>query len=352
MSLIRLLLEPHDLNSRNCLNPTSSATNSTAAVNSGRQFSYRALVIECSGPSLRERHVAPPGENEVVVRVESLGLCRTDLRVYRAEVPFAFPLIPGHEFAGVVEKAGVGVTHVSCGDRVAINPVLSCGDCHFCEEHQCQESRFLGLDLDGACAEFCKVPGSAVYKVPDDMPFEVAAFAEPVAASLAVLNAEIKPDQRGILLGDNRIAVLTQRILQAHDFSNVQMVSANQLSSVPQHVFDFAIETFANTETIQGLVRSVRPGGLVVLKSRQQVPIELNLVELLPKNIRFQCVNYGSFEAAIDLLSTGALDVSDLIGTAFGLGEYAQAFQSAFEDESSKVFIRPQVDKLVHRGGR
>lgn len=345
-----LLSEAHDLNSRICLDRDSGATRSQPSVVPESQLSYRTVVVERSGPKIVERSLEGLDESDVLIRVESLGLCRTDLRVYQGDIPAAFPLIPGHEFSGVVEQTGASVEHLSSGDRVAVNPVLACGNCVFCEEQQCPETKFLGLDMDGACAEYCKLPSSAVYPIPDTMPFEVAAFAEPVAASLAVLNADIEPTQRGVLLGDNRIATLTRRILRAHHFEQVQQVSAEQLSMLPRHSFDFAIETLATTETIQELVRSVRPSGLVVLKSRQQVPIELNLAALLPKNIRFQCVNYGSFQAAIDLLATAAVDVTDLIGPAFGFSQYVEAFESAINDESSKVFIRPQVDTLDNDG--
>ncbi|MEM7477437.1 MAG: alcohol dehydrogenase catalytic domain-containing protein [Planctomycetota bacterium] len=335
------------------MNSQSSLSSRATEVYLEEKFQIqRAVVVQASGPALQERAVESVHKKEVLIRVEALGLCRTDLRVYDGKIPVAIPLVPGHEFAGVVECVGADVTHVVCGDRVAINPVLACGDCPFCDDQLCQQTQFLGLDVNGACAEICKVPSSAVYKISKDLPFEVAAFAEPVAASLAVLNADIKRDQRGLLLGDNRIAVLTQRILQAFDFSNVAMASPEDLSSLEPHCFDYAIETLATTQTIRGLVRSVKPGGLVILKSRQQVPIELTLAELLPKNIKFQCVNYGRFDKALDLLTTGEVEVRDLVGPAFGLSDFEEAFEYASENESSKTFIRPQLASISANGNR
>ena len=313
------------------------------AIDGERQFSGLAVVVETGGPVLQMRSMGPPRLNDVVVQVEALGLCRTDLRVFAGQIPVSTPLVPGHEFAGVIANVGKGVKTASLGDRVVVNPVLACGRCEFCDQSPtlCQQTQFLGVDLDGACAEFMTVPASAVFRIPDSLAFNVAAFAEPVAASLAVLNASLQPQQRGVVLGSNRIATLTRRILQAHGFEDVVECSEQDVSVLTANSFDFAIETFATSETIRHLIRSLRPRGTLVLKSRLRTPIELTIAELLPKQLRIECVNYGAFPEAIDLLSSGKVNVNDLIGPEFALADFDRAFAHAMQDESVKTFIAP-----------
>lgn len=324
---------------------SKSVKESHVAKNTETQFCGTAVVIRPGGPTFETRDVKTPAADEVVIGVKSLGLCRTDLRVFNGQLAVPRPLVPGHEFSGVVARVGRNVNSVGVGDRVAVNPVLACRSCEFCNEspQDCQHTQFLGVDLDGACAEFATVPQSATFRIPDTLGFDTAAFAEPVAASLAVLNADIKPNQQGVLLGSNRIAVLTRRILEAHGFLNVTCCGENDSSRLPANTFDFAIETLATTATVNTLIRSLRPRGTLILKSRQPTPVQLTISDLLPKQLRIECVNYGSFHKAIDLLNSGTVNVQDLVGPSFAIADFQQAFVNAAQDEYVKTFIKPNA---------
>jgi len=95
-----------------------------------------------------ERELPALREGEILMRVEACGVCGTDLHIYEGEFPAQFPVIPGHEFAGVIEETGPGVEHVRPGDRVAINPNIPCGVCRPCERalvHLCRQLRTIAL---------------------------------------------------------------------------------------------------------------------------------------------------------------------------------------------------------------
>src|SRR4051812_41399185 len=146
-----------------------------------------ALVKEARSLSLRRVPRPSPRADEVVVRVASAGLCRTDLYVAEGKLPSANPVILGHEFSGVVDALGSGVTAVTPGQRVAVMPILSCGGCSYCQrglERVCQQRAMLGVDRDGAFAEFVAVPARFVYPIPSGISFQTAAYAEPVTAAL------------------------------------------------------------------------------------------------------------------------------------------------------------------------
>src|SRR5581483_4568239 len=133
-------------------------------------------------------------------------------------------LVLGHEFAGFVEDAGDESEWLSPGDRITVNPLVTCSHCQFClagNESSCQNTQFIGIDRDGCFAEFVRVPVSNVFKLPDNVSFLAAAYAEPVAAGLAVLKTAIEPSGRGLIYGQNRFAQLMLKILRIYGFNNV-----------------------------------------------------------------------------------------------------------------------------------
>lgn len=132
------------------------------------------MVLEEQGRPLVERElpVPEPGEGQVLVRVNACAVCRTDLHVVDGDLPDPrLPLVPGHEIAGVVERAGAGVERFRAGDRVGI-PWLgwTCGECVFCtsgRENLCDRAKFTGYDLDGGYAEYAVADARYCFPLPD-----------------------------------------------------------------------------------------------------------------------------------------------------------------------------------------
>ena len=102
-----------------------------------------------------------PGPREVVLQIDGCGICGTDIHLIDGELPYQpYPLIPGHEFAGTVVAAGSDVTEFAEGDRVAADPNIFCGECHYCSigrDNLCVKYAALGVTQDGACAEYLAV---------------------------------------------------------------------------------------------------------------------------------------------------------------------------------------------------
>lgn len=304
----------------------------------------RALVKE--GKSLSVKSVARPtvsADTQVVIQVRMAGLCRTDLFVAEGRIPARDPVVLGHEFAGIVDDAGSAVHGLKPGQPVTVMPWLPCQTCPQCQsgsETTCQQRVFLGIDCHGAFAEYIVVPARAVYPVPPTMPDKVAAYSEPVAAALSVLNAGLKPEQSGLIYGSNRFSVLLRAIMQAHGFNRITIYDPNKPGQgLEQSAYDFAIETVATTETLAEIVRATRPHGTVVLKSRQPCPVGINLITAVQKELTFRAVNYGSFTRSIAMLAEGLLDVDELLGPVYSLEEYEQAFADSRHNETTKVFM-------------
>ena len=128
-----------------------------------------------------------PQAGEVLVRVKACGICGTDVHIFHGDkgcVPTPVGTVLGHEFSGIVEAVGEGVTAVRCGDRVCVDPNQLCGDCYYCKSgigHFCESMTGIGTGVNGGFAEYCAVPQSQVYKIADSTSYEAAAMTEPTA---------------------------------------------------------------------------------------------------------------------------------------------------------------------------
>lgn len=284
----------------------------------------------------------PQSEYDVTIDIRAIGLCRTDFYAIAQEIPTkSDPLIPCHESAGVISGLGEQVQDLSVGDRVAINPIMGCGECAVCqdEKQNCPFAKMIGVDFDGTCTERIVLPASNVYKIPQTFAFENAVFAEPVAATLGVINSSILPDQNGIILGNNRITELTLRVLRAKGFTNVNSCSLNNAAQLGSSEFDFVVETEASKSVLDEALRLIQPRGIIVLKSRQHDPVPIKFRDFIPKEPRLEFVNYGSFEEAVELLTSQKVAVDDLVGQRFSLKDFQLALSSSTTCEDKKTFV-------------
>jgi threonine dehydrogenase-like Zn-dependent dehydrogenase len=304
----------------------------------------RALVRRGNTVSLERVPIPAPGPGEVRVRVAVAGLCRTDLLVAAGRIPAADPVVTGHEFAGTVDAIGPGAAFPDTGVRVAVQPVLPCGQCTVCREDpiNCPARRMLGVDRDGAFAEFVVVPAACVVAIPDRLSFLAAAYAEPVAAALAVFRAGIRPHQHGAILGKNRFATLVERLLARSGFREVagcEVPHAEQ--NLTEGTFDFVIETGLSARTVAEMFRLAKPRGTVILKSRQPGDTGVDFSRAILKDLTIRTVNYGSFHEALSILAGREIDLEGLLGPVHALEEFAEVFELARQRESAKVFLTP-----------
>ncbi|WP_372633301.1 zinc-dependent alcohol dehydrogenase family protein [Cohnella sp.] len=170
------------------------------------EMKMKALVID--GPrsaAVREVPVPRARPGEIVVRVLRAGICGTDVHIYNGEYLSPYPIIPGHEFSGVVVEVGEGAEQFREGDRVAADPNLSCGRCRFClsgRANHCERWDAIGVTLPGAMAEYVALPAELAMKLPDRLNFAEGALIEPAACVVQALR-RLKPEtgDRALLLG-------------------------------------------------------------------------------------------------------------------------------------------------------
>lgn len=150
-----------------------------------------ALVLHAVNVARHERIPKPePGPEQVRIRVGFCGVCNSDMARFFGKGPYSFPLVCGHEFAGVVDCVGKGVKAFAPGDRVAVFPLLWCGRCGACERGQytqCKDYDYLGSRSNGAFADYVVAPARNLLRVADRVSLEEAAMIEPAAVALHAL---------------------------------------------------------------------------------------------------------------------------------------------------------------------
>lgn len=235
---------------------------------------------------LRDEPEPVPGPGELLVRVDACGICGSDMHGYHGHdsrrVP---PLILGHEAAGRV-AAGP-----QAGRRVAINPLVTCGVCDACvsgRANLCAKRALIGMARPGAFAEMVTIPAVNVCDVPDHLPAEHAALAEPTAVAVhaAALAARASARPLGecdaLVIGGGGIGVLAALVLQSHGVRRLRVAETNPLRRAPlaarsigapfdpiaepqpEGRFDVVIDAVGADATRRMAVHAVRPGGVVV----------------------------------------------------------------------------------------
>lgn len=151
-----------------------------------------AVVIHAPHDARVEEVPYPqPGPNEVTIEVHNCGICGTDYHIFEGDFLSPYPIIPGHEFAGVIAEVGDQVKGLQVGDRVTADPTLYCGHCAYCltnRVNHCKNWAALGNTTAGSMAEFVKVPAQNVVVMPASMTYAEAAFVEPVACVVHAMN--------------------------------------------------------------------------------------------------------------------------------------------------------------------
>lgn len=295
----------------------------------------KALLKTASGVVFEDRPTPQPGPGEVLLRVACAGLCRTDVYVATGAIPVEGERILGHEFCGQVSELGEGADPQLQGLRVAVFPWVGCAECEFCEQEPlqifCPRRQFLGLDRQGAFAEFIAVPADRCFPV-GDLDVKAAAYAEPVAAALGIKKTSMVTAARVGVLGTNRIASVTERLL--HHFRQQPLLESSEENS-----YDVLVESGGGVEQAMHLLR---PGGTLILKSRPPCNWDWPARLQVEKEISVQGVGYGSFTEALELLRTQPQLFEDLWEEPQPLAQWRPAFELSMAGvEERKAFFLP-----------
>ena len=337
----------------------------------------QALEFQKSGKfELKEKTTPSLKNKEVLVEVKYCGLCGTDLRIYRGGFEADFPVVLGHEFAGIIKKVGDEVNKYETGDRVAINPNKPCHRCEYCRsgrENLCTNLTSLGIDNDGGFAEFAAVPESSVYDLPKKLDFKSGAFVEPLSCAIhGIKSIEISKGDTVLVLGAGPTGLLLMQLAQLSGASQVVSsdinakrlkvakqlgatetvnVSKRELSKAISSIFgtdgaDTVIEAAGTKKTMSQSVKSVKPGGKIlwfgVSSPEMEIPIKPFEIYQKELTIKGSFVNPYTTRAAIKLLADEKIKTDQLITHRFDLEQFGEAIDTYVNDDNRiKIMIKP-----------
>ncbi|WP_158783567.1 Zn-dependent oxidoreductase [Pantoea sp. BAV 3049] len=164
----------------------------------------KSVVIERPGELvLQQRPELTPEKGEVRVKVQYASICGSDVHIWHGHNPFArYPRVIGHEFFGVIDAVGVGVDSSRIGERVAVDPVVSCGHCYPCSvgrPNVCSELQVIGVHRDGGFSEYAVAPSANAYHLPESIPDKLASLVEPFTIA-ANITAFLQPQPNDVAL--------------------------------------------------------------------------------------------------------------------------------------------------------
>ncbi len=312
----------------------------------------KAIVIEKPGTAvLKEVPMPEVGDGEVLVRVQASGICGTDIHIFRGDYFGTYPVIPGHEFSGIVEQVGHGSNRIKVGDRVAIEPNIACDNCSSClnnRQNFCENWNGVGVTLPGGMAEYAAVPEKAVYAI-GDLPFTSGAFVEPLACVLhGVERARFSLGDKVLIIGAGPIGILLSRMIQLQGSCSITQVDKNQarlalavksgadrtessLEHVEKDYFDAVVDATGVLSLMEQSISYARKGGTVLMFG---VPPSTGTVNLPAFSIFHKGLTVlSSFTSvrnsiqAVRLLTSGKIDVSALVSHRLPLGEFERGVE-------------------------
>jgi L-iditol 2-dehydrogenase len=305
--------------------------------------------------------------DDVIVKVKSVGICGSDLHGYTGQSGRRTPpLIMGHEFTGDVEAVG-SANGVTPGQRVAIQPLVVCYHCDQClagQQNLCEKRSLIGMHRPGAYAEYVRVPASNLYTIPEQLPYEVGAMAEPLSVAVhAVSLVNVRPYDTALIIGAGTIGLLTLVVLRqtgvrqiiVSDLSDVRLSVArilgaditintrtqNLKDAVLQQTstgVDLVFEAVGLSATAQQTLDAVRTQGTVVWIGNNQKLVEIDMQSVVTREISVlgsYGMNQRDFKRSLAMLADGVVPTEQIITRRAFLSEGPQLFDELLADEST-----------------
>jgi 2-desacetyl-2-hydroxyethyl bacteriochlorophyllide A dehydrogenase len=314
-----------------------------------------------------------PQRGEVIVQVAASGLCGTDLHIYRNEYMSDFPVIPGHEFGGVIAEVGQDVTDFRPGDRVAVDPNLYCGHCHFCRNERanhCLNWEGIGITRPGSFAEYVAAPARACYRLPDNLSDAQAACVEPVACVVHALKRfRVWPGDEVLIFGAGPMGLLLVQALRHVGGSLIVVVEkqpdrlalagqmgasatvlpgpdqAEALHELAPYGFGVVVDATGVPAVIERAFQYLKPGGqyLQFGVAPRDARITVSPYDLFQHDwtIVGSFALCYTFQPAIAWLSSGIVRVEPLISHTLPLAEFPAALEAFAAGRTMKVHLRP-----------
>ncbi len=351
------------------------------SINQLPQTMKAAVMHNTREIKIEEYPVPQIGPDEVLIKVMAVGICGSDLHYYShgriGKYVVDKPFILGHECAGDIAAIGSNVQRFQVGDRVAVEPGVTCGRCDACKEGRynlCPDVEFLATPpFDGAFVQYIKIREDFVFAIPDELSYEEAALVEPFSVGIHAANRTgLQPGSTVAIMGMGPVGLMAVAAAKAYgaatiivtDLEPLRLEAAKQMGAT--HIInireqdpleeikritsgkgvDVAWETAGNPKALQSALGSLRRGGklaIVGLPAQDEIPLNVPFIADNEVDI------YGIFRYAntypkgISFLSSGIVDANKLITDKFALEQTQEAMERALNQKSEclKIIVYP-----------
>jgi L-iditol 2-dehydrogenase len=322
----------------------------------------QAIMIKPGQIEFREIPVPQLKPDEVLIQVKRIGICGSDIHVYHGLHPFtSYPVVQGHEVAGVIADVGKQVKGLAKGEKVVFMPQVTCGKCYPCRHgmyHICDHLKVMGFQTNGAAQEYFPVRADMILKLPDTVSYDNAALIEPISVAVHTLSRSGNVTGLNVLvLGAGTIGNMVAQVAIASNAKGVMItdISAYKLEKARQCGLDYVVnpaqedldkailktfgpdkadlilECVGVQDTITQAIDFARKGStIVVVGVFGKIPLvnlglvqdrELNLIGTL----MYQRKDY---ERAIELVSNGKLHLDQMVTHRFPFKDYQEAYKT------------------------
>ncbi|HGM4960196.1 Zn-dependent oxidoreductase [Serratia liquefaciens] len=336
-----------------------------------------SVVIEKPGQLvIQQRPMPQPAANEVRVKIKFAGICGSDVHIYHGHNPFArYPRVIGHEFFGVIDQVGCDVDPQRIGERVAVDPVVSCGHCYPCSigrPNVCTELQVIGVHRDGGFSDYACAPARNTYRIPDSISDRHAAMVEPFTIG-ANITAHLQPTADDIALiygagpmgltviqtlkgvyGVKQVIVtdrISERLVMAQEsgadwtFNNAEGSLEAELERrglQPTLIVDAACHPAILQEAINLASPAARIG--IMGFSGEACTLTQQSITSKELSIFSSRLNSGRFPQVIDWMASGKIDPQRLITHCVSASEVEQAMLMFEQDQRTCCKVLLQFD--------
>jgi alcohol dehydrogenase/L-iditol 2-dehydrogenase len=324
---------------------------------------------------LREIPRADIGHDEVLLEVQAVGVCGSDLHMWTGQQswPMKYPVVLGHEFCGVIREVGRDVTGWQEGMRVVSetaavidpNSPLSRQGLYNLDPNR----RGYGATIDGAMRRYVPVPARILHRMPEGLTFEQAALTEPccVAFNAVVNNVRIRPGDRVVVLGPGPIGVLSAAVARlcgaivaivglGNDRARLEVARQYGCEPIVGDASDWArqgdglgvegvVDATGVSAALMTALQLVRPAGWISKVGWGPQPLGASLDPLVQKNVTLQgsfSHNWPIWERVIQLIASGMLDVGPITGGIWPLTQWREAFERMHSGQIVKAVLKPE----------
>ncbi len=337
----------------------------------------KALVKAKREPGLWMEDGAVPaiGPNDLLIKIRKSAICGTDLHIFAwddwAKATIPVPMAIGHEFAGVVAEVGSAVAGFTEGDRVSGEGHITCGYCRNCRagrRHLCRNTKGVGVNRDGAFAEYLSLPAGNAFKIPDDISDEMAAVFDPfgnathTALSFDLVGEDVLITGAGPIgcmaaaicrhVGARHVVVTDvnqYRLGLATELGATRAVNANgsSLSAVMKELgmtegFDVGLEMSGSGQAFQSMLEVMNHGGRIAILGifPQPVPIDWSLVIFKGLHLKgiYGREMYETWYKMTSMLQSG-LDISRIVTHRLGVDRFLDGFAAMKAGQAGKVVL-------------